>query len=290
MLFIGGQRSLDANGNVVGVGDIEVQTEEAFRNLDTMLRAGGGDRHSLMRQNTYFRFFGEGARGHHLLGEDDQCSPPLHVGAVRRGSGAAHRGHGAGRGTDPGRRHRRAGRRAPAPAAGQSLGLEHSRHPVHAGLGEGRADLHWRARFQPTTRRAPWATTWRRRRATSSPSSARRSPKAGSPKSDVAKLYIYFQAEGDWAAIEAARETIARVQAEFYPDPGPAVTAIRVAGFAFENLLIEIEAFGRCRADGEAAISPPPSSPTVSARSVRQMARRGSRLAGGHPSGVPSTG
>ena len=44
--------------------------------------------------------------------------------------------------------------------------------------------------------------------------------------------------------MRAARETIARVQAEFYPAPGPVVTAIRVAGFAFENLLLEIEAFG----------------------------------------------
>ena len=60
MLFIGGQRSLDSNGKVLGVGDIEIQTDESFRNLDTMLRAGGGDRNDLMRQNTYFRFFGEG--------------------------------------------------------------------------------------------------------------------------------------------------------------------------------------------------------------------------------------
>ena len=40
---------------------------------------------------------------------------------------------------------------------------------------------------------------------------------------------------------------IARVQREFYPEPGPAVTAIRVAGFAFENLLIEIEAMAVTR-------------------------------------------
>src|SRR6478752_3971928 len=40
MLFVGGQRSLDTEGNVLGLGDIEVQTEEAFRNLDTMLRSG----------------------------------------------------------------------------------------------------------------------------------------------------------------------------------------------------------------------------------------------------------
>ena len=62
MIFAGGQRSLDQSGQVIGTGDIEIQTDEAFRNLDTMLRAGGGDRHSLMRQNTYFRFFGQGRK------------------------------------------------------------------------------------------------------------------------------------------------------------------------------------------------------------------------------------
>jgi len=66
----------------------------------------------------------------------------------------------------------------------------------------------------------------------------------GYTEADVQKLYIYFHAEGDWPQIARARETIARVQKEFYPGEGPTVTAIRVAGFAFENLLIEIEAFG----------------------------------------------
>ena len=66
----------------------------------------------------------------------------------------------------------------------------------------------------------------------------------GYTEKDVAKLYIYFHADGEWGEIEQTRAAIARVQREFYADPGPAVTAIRVAGFAFENLLIEIEAFG----------------------------------------------
>lgn len=60
MIFVGGQRSLDEQGRTLGIGDIEIQTDHAFRNLDTLLRMAGGDRHSLMRQNTYFRFFGEG--------------------------------------------------------------------------------------------------------------------------------------------------------------------------------------------------------------------------------------
>ena len=58
MVFVGGQRSLDQNGQLLGAGDIEVQTDNAFRNLDTLLREAGGDRNSLMRQSTYYRFFG----------------------------------------------------------------------------------------------------------------------------------------------------------------------------------------------------------------------------------------
>jgi enamine deaminase RidA (YjgF/YER057c/UK114 family) len=33
MIFVGGQRSFDQNGNLIGEGDIEIQTAETFRNL-----------------------------------------------------------------------------------------------------------------------------------------------------------------------------------------------------------------------------------------------------------------
>jgi enamine deaminase RidA (YjgF/YER057c/UK114 family) len=48
----GGQRSLDRNGKLLSIGDIATQTANAFRNLETALREGGGDRNNLMRQNT----------------------------------------------------------------------------------------------------------------------------------------------------------------------------------------------------------------------------------------------
>jgi enamine deaminase RidA (YjgF/YER057c/UK114 family) len=69
----------------------------------------------------------------------------------------------------------------------------------------------------------------------------------GLDESHVAKLYIYYYAEGDWARIAETRATIARIQREFYGEPGPAVTAVRVSGFAFEDLLIEIEAMAVTR-------------------------------------------
>ncbi len=41
-----------------------------------MLREAGGDRHTLMRQNTYFRFFGQG-REVTDYGKDDQRPTPI---------------------------------------------------------------------------------------------------------------------------------------------------------------------------------------------------------------------
>lgn len=61
-------------------------------------------------------------------------------------------------------------------------------------------------------------------------------------EANVAKLYIYYHCDGDWAEIARTRAVIEAVQSEFYGKPGPAVTAVRVSGFAFEDLLIEIEA------------------------------------------------
>jgi enamine deaminase RidA (YjgF/YER057c/UK114 family) len=63
----------------------------------------------------------------------------------------------------------------------------------------------------------------------------------------VAKLYIYYAADGDAAQVAETRRVIETIQREFYPGPGPAVTALRVSGFAFEDLLIEIEAMAVCR-------------------------------------------
>ena len=69
----------------------------------------------------------------------------------------------------------------------------------------------------------------------------------GLDKSDVAKLCICYHGDVDWNQIAATKATIDRVQREFYPARGPAATSIRVSGFAFEDLLIEIEAFAICR-------------------------------------------
>lgn len=246
MLFVGGQRSLDANGNVLGLGDIEVQTDEAFRNLDAMLRAGGGDRHSLMRQNTYFRFFGEGREVTEYW--EKMTNVRRRYMSVPSAAGAGLRITGF-------------------PNTEELIQVEGI-----GVLGENKQRLqpadHWDWSIPNTQFTQGWAigplafiggqiSADNKAQAVGDDLETQTRnvfhfirkvlAEGGLDETDVAKLYVYYHAEGDWAAIEAARQTVARVQAEFYPAPGPAVTAIRVSGFAFENLLVEIEAMAVTR-------------------------------------------
>lgn len=246
MIFVGGQRSLDAHGNVLGVGDIEIQTDHAFRNLDTMLRAGGGDRNSLMRQNTFFRFFGQGRE------VTDYWEKMTNV--------------------------RRRYMSVPS-AAGAGLritGFPNSAELIQVEgigvLGEDKQRLQPENHWDWSIPNTQFTQGWRIGKLAfiGGQISADNKAKAvgkdmetqtrnvfqfirkvlaegGLDESDVIKLYIYYHGDGDWNQIAETKATIDRVQREFYPAPGPAATSIRVSGFAFEDLLIEIEAFAICR-------------------------------------------
>lgn len=245
LIFVSGQRSLDPTGQPVGTGDIEIQTDHAFRNLDTMLIQGGGDRHSLMRQNTYFRFFGAGR---------DVTDYWEKMTNVRRRYMAVPSAAGAGL---------------------RITGMPNSQELIQVeGIGQLGTD---RQRLQPADHwdwsipNTQFTQGWRVGKLgwIGGQISADNKAKAvgkdietqtrnvfqfvrkvlaegNLTEKNVAKLYIYYYAQDDWAKIAEAQATIARVQREFYPDPGPAVTAIRVSGFAFEDLLIEIEAMAVC--------------------------------------------
>jgi len=247
MLFVGGQRALDGDGKVLGVGDIEIQTEEAFRNLDTMLRAGGGDRHSLMRQNTYFRFFGEGREVTEYWEKMTNVrrrymSVPSAAGAGLRITGFPNADEliqveGIGMLGDEKQRLQ--------PANHWDWSISNSQFTQGWAIGKmafigGQISADNKAKAVGKDLATQTRNVFQFIRNVLA--------EGGLDESDVAKLYIYYHADGDWAAIEAARESIAAVQREFYPEPGPAVTAIRVSGFAFEDLLIEIEAMALTRA------------------------------------------
>ncbi len=246
LIFVGGQRSLGPRGQQLGVGDIEVQTDHAFRNLDTMLRAAGGDRHSLMRQNTYFRFFGQGR---------EVTSYWEKMTNVRRRYMSVPSAAGAGL------------RITGFPNSDELIQVEGI-----GMLGEKKQrlqpDNHWDWSIPNTQFTQGWKignlafiggqiSADNKAQAVGHDIETQTRnvfnfiravlAEGGLDESDVAKLYIYYYAPGDWQQVAAATATIAAVQREFYPEPGPCATAIRVSGFAFENLLIEIEALAVCR-------------------------------------------
>jgi enamine deaminase RidA (YjgF/YER057c/UK114 family) len=246
MVFVGGQRSLDAAGRTLGLGDIEVQTDHAFRNLDTMLRAAGGDRSNLMRQNTYFRFFGQGSKVTEYWEKMTNVrrrymSVPSAAGAGLRIVGMGHADEliqveGIGVLGDKKRRLQ--------PANHWDWSIPNSQFTQGWKIGNlafigGQISADNKARAVGKDMATQTRNVFNFIRRTLA--------EGGLDESDVAKLYIYYYAGGDWPRIAETAATIAAIQREFYPEPGPCSTSVRVAGFAFEDLLIEIEAMAVTR-------------------------------------------
>jgi 2-iminobutanoate/2-iminopropanoate deaminase len=53
VLFIAGQTASDAQGNVVGKGDIKAQTRQVFDNIKAVLEAAGGSLDNVVMTTTY---------------------------------------------------------------------------------------------------------------------------------------------------------------------------------------------------------------------------------------------
>jgi 2-iminobutanoate/2-iminopropanoate deaminase len=54
LVFVGGQLSADENGEVVGRGDIEVQTRNVFDNVTRVLHEAGANWEDVVKLNTYY--------------------------------------------------------------------------------------------------------------------------------------------------------------------------------------------------------------------------------------------
>lgn len=52
-VYVGGQDAVDASGAIVGKGDIKVQAEQVFKNLQTALAAGGAGLEHVIKWNIY---------------------------------------------------------------------------------------------------------------------------------------------------------------------------------------------------------------------------------------------
>ena len=53
ILYLGGQVALDHDGNLLGKGDVGVQTVEAFRNIERILESAGASPCNIVQLTTY---------------------------------------------------------------------------------------------------------------------------------------------------------------------------------------------------------------------------------------------
>jgi len=52
-IYVGGQDSVDASGQIVGKGDIKLQTEQVLNNLQMALKAAGAELEHIIKWNLY---------------------------------------------------------------------------------------------------------------------------------------------------------------------------------------------------------------------------------------------
>lgn len=64
LVYVAGQVSADASGNLVGEGDLEAQAEQVFKNLKIAIEAAGGTMADIVKMNVY------------LVAEVDQAEIP----------------------------------------------------------------------------------------------------------------------------------------------------------------------------------------------------------------------
>ena len=57
MLFLAGQVAKDKEGNLVGIGDLEVQVRQVYTNLKTILEECGGGLRNIVKMTTFLTHF-----------------------------------------------------------------------------------------------------------------------------------------------------------------------------------------------------------------------------------------
>ena len=83
-IYVGGQDAVDADGNIVGVGDLAAQTEQALRNLRTALEAAGAGPEQVVKWNVLIvegQDFGAGYAAFQRV-RGDRPNPPVITAAV----------------------------------------------------------------------------------------------------------------------------------------------------------------------------------------------------------------
>ena len=65
---------------------------------------------------------------------------------------------------------------------------------------------------------------------------------AGTDMQNIVKINTYYVFEGQGEELTRFWERMTKVRMEFFEEPGPCGTGVRVAGLAYPDLLIEVEA------------------------------------------------
>ena len=241
LIFVGGQISADRRGRTVGSGDIATQTRNTFENIQRVLKEAGADMTDVVKLNTYYQFDGEGRE----ITEFWEQMTKVRLDYL----------------PDPG----------PSATAIRVNGFAYEDLLIEveaiAAIGREKTRLmpkgHWDWSM-PT----PFSQGWRagdlifvggqvsadsKGRAISPGDIATQTrntfeniqrvlKEAGADMSDVVKLNTYYQHDGEGPEVTDFWEQMTKVRLEYLPNPGPVGTAVRVDGFGYEDLLIEVEA------------------------------------------------
>jgi 2-iminobutanoate/2-iminopropanoate deaminase len=74
LLFISGQAAIDSNGQIVGIGNFDMQADQVFANLERVLRAGGSSLANVIKVTIFLRDMSNFAKIVELRGR--YFSPP----------------------------------------------------------------------------------------------------------------------------------------------------------------------------------------------------------------------
>jgi enamine deaminase RidA (YjgF/YER057c/UK114 family) len=86
-VYVGGQDAVDADGNVVGKGDIAAQTEHVLRNVRTALEAAGAGPEHVVKWNVFLVAGQDFAAGYAAFQKvwGDRADPPVITAALVTG-------------------------------------------------------------------------------------------------------------------------------------------------------------------------------------------------------------
>lgn len=240
-VFVGGQRSLDAHGRLADAGDIAAQTRNCFEGLIKVLGEAGADMSNLLRLNTYYDFEGSG-RGVTEFWEEmtrvrmEYLPNPGPSGTAVRVSGFA----------DPGELF-------------QVEGVAHLGRDKKRLMPKGHWDWSMPVPFSQGWKvgnivfcggqissdakgRTVGAGDIETQTKNTFEFIAKVLAEGGADMSDVVKLNTYYHYDGAGHDITDYWERMTKVRERYFPPQGPSATAVRVKGYAYEDLLIEVEA------------------------------------------------